>query len=191
MVSINCPVILAFLISALYALITCGKMKGGFAEICRMLAKQFADGSVDVAPMIGFLLTLAMFNNAATYAAPYFRAIIGGIFPSSAIGLCLLFAVILPLGFFRGPTNLVGCGTAIAAVVLSVAQWPVAFIYPMFAITTIVPQHLDITQSWVAWGLGYSKVGSRDFMKFSIPTAWIAGAILCVVAFFMYGGLVG
>ncbi|WZL78821.1 citrate transporter [Eubacteriales bacterium mix99] len=189
-VTTKCPIILAFIASALYALLTCGKLRQKFSGICRMLAKQFADGAVDVAPMIGFLLTLAMFNNAATYAAPYFKAVIGGIFPTTAFGIAALFAVLVPLGFFRGPTNLVGCGTAIAAVVLSLAKWPVAFIYPLFAVTTIVPQHLDITQSWVAWGLGYSKVSSRDFMKYSIPTGWIAGAILCFVAFFLYGNLV-
>lgn len=183
----DCPVILAFILSALYALIVCGKFKGGFSEVCRMLAKQFSDGAVDVAPMVGFLLTLAMFNNAATYASPYFKAVIGNIFPTSALALALLFAVIVPLGFFRGPTNLVGSGTAIAAVVLSVTSLPVTLLYPLFAVTTIVPQHLDITQSWVAWGLGYSKVSSKEFMRYSILTGWITGAILCIVAYFMFG----
>jgi len=186
-VTLKVPIIFAFIASSFYALLVCGKFKGGFAEICRMLSKQFVDGAVDVAPMIGFLLTLAMFNNSATYAAPYFKAIIGGIFPSSALALAVLFAVLMPLGFFRGPTNLVGCGTAIAVVVLSVTEWPVAFIYPIFAMATIVPQHIDITQSWVAWGLGYAKVGSRDFMKYTIPTGWISGAALCIIAYFMFG----
>lgn len=177
--------------SALYALLTTGKLfKGGFTELCRRLAKEFADGEVDVAPMVGFLLTLSMFSNGAMYVAPYFQAIVGHLIPTSALAIYLLFAIVIPLGFFRGPTNLVGSGTAVAALVLSVAQWPVAFMYPIFAIATIVPQHLDLTQSWVAWGLGYSKVNSRDFMKMTVPTAWIAGAILCFVAFFMYGGLV-
>lgn len=186
------PVILAFIIAALYALLTTGNLfKGGFTEVCRRLAKEFADGSVDVAPMIGFLLTLSMFNNAAIYAAPYFEAIVGNAIPHNAFMICLIFAVIIPLGFFRGPTNLVGSGTAVAALVLSVFQWPVAFMYPVLATATIVPQHLDITQSWVAWGLGYSKVSSKDFMKMSIPTGWIAGAILMFAAFFMYGSLVG
>ncbi len=187
-VAVNCPIILAFCLSALYALLTCGKLKGGFVNVCAMLARQFTDGSVDVAPMVGFLLTLSMFNNVAVFAAPYFESIIGGIFPKSTLMLAVLFAVIFPLGFFRGPTNLVGCGTAIAAVVLSVNTWAVAFVYPIFAVTTIVAQHLDITQSWVAWGLGYSKVGSKDYMKMSIPTGWIIGAILCMAAFVLYGG---
>jgi len=181
------PIIPAFILAALYALLTCGKLKGGFVNICRMLAKQFADGAVDVAPLVGFLLVLAMFNAAAALAVPFFEPIVGGLVPTSTVAIALLFAVLVPLGFFRGPVNLVGSGGAVAAVVLAATSWELAFIFPLFAVLTIAPQHLDITQSWVAWGLGYHKVGSKDFMKFSIPTGWIAGAILCIIALIMFG----
>lgn len=189
-VAFNVPIILAFVIAALYALLTCRKLSGGFGEICRNLAKLFADGAVDVAPMVGFLLTLSMFNNAANFVAPYFKTLIGGFIPTSALLICLIFAILTPLGFFRGPMNLVGCGAAILAVVVGIASWPVQFLYPLFAVTTIAPQHLDITQSWVAWGFGYTKVNTKDYMKMSIPTGWIVGAILCISVFFLYGGLV-
>ncbi|WP_313070806.1 citrate transporter [Lacrimispora sp.] len=189
-VAFKLPIILGFCISAIFALVTTGKMKGSYSEICRLFAKLFTDGSIDVAPMIGFLLSLSMFNNAATYAAPYFTAILGGLVPKSAILLAITFAVLTPLGFFRGPLNLVGAGTAILAVVISVIpNAPVAFLFPLFAITTIAPQHLDITQSWVAWGFGYTKVSTKDYMKMSIPTGWIIGAICCILVFVLYGGL--
>ncbi len=184
------PIILGFIISGLYALLTCRKLKDSFANICRMLAKQFADGAIDVAPMVGFLLTLSMFNSAATYASPYFKILLGGFIPASALLLCIVFAILTPLGFFRGPLNLVGCGSAILAVVVATAAWPVQFLYPLFAITTVAPQHLDVTQSWVAWGFGYTKVTTKDYMKMSIPTGWIIGIILCTVVYFMYGNLV-
>ncbi|MGZ7440348.1 citrate transporter [Paenibacillus sp. TH7-28] len=184
------PIIFGFIVAGLFALWTCGKLKGGFASICRMLSKQFADGAIDVAPMIGFLLTLAMFNNAATYASPYFKILFGGFMPQTALMLCIVFAVLTPLGFFRGPMNLVGSGAAVLAVVVSTAAWPVQFLYPLFAVTTVAPQHLDVTQSWVAWGFGYTKVPARDYMKMSIPTGWIIGVILCAVVFVMYGNLV-
>ena len=100
----------------------------------------------------------------------------------------MLFAVIFPLGFFRGPTTLTGCGTATAVVVLSIANWAIPFIYPLFSITTIIPQHMDLTQSWVAWGLGYTKVASKDYMRYSIPTVWIAGVLCCAAVYLMYGG---
>ncbi|MGL6217915.1 MAG: citrate transporter [Lacrimispora sphenoides] len=184
------PIILGFCLAGIYALITTGKLKGTYSDICRLFAKLFTDGSIDVAPMIGFLLTLSMFNNAAAYAAPYFTAILGGFVPRSALILTLIFAILTPLGFFRGPLNLVGCGTAILAVVIAaLPDAPVAFLYPLFAITTIAPQHLDITQSWVAWGFGYTKVSTKDYMKMSIPTGWIVGFICCILAFVLYGGL--
>jgi len=184
------PIILGFIISGLFALLTCGKFKGGIANISRMLSKQFADGAIDVAPMVGFLLTLSMFNNAATYASPYFKILLGGIMPKTALALCIAFAIFTPLGFFRGPMNLVGSGSAILAVVVATAAWPVQFLYPLFAITTVAPQHLDVTQSWVAWGFGYTKVSTKDYMKMSIPSGWIIGIILCAVVYFMYGNLV-
>lgn len=184
------PIILGFCLAGIYALITTGKLKGTYSDICRLFAKLFTDGSIDVAPMIGFLLTLSMFNNAAAYAAPYFTAILGGFVPRSALVLALIFAILTPLGFFRGPLNLVGCGTAILAVVIAaLPDAPVAFLYPLFAITTIAPQHLDITQSWVAWGFGYTKVSTKDYMKMSIPTGWIVGFICCILTFVLYGGL--
>ena len=189
-VAFDLPIILGFILSGIYAVITTGKFKGTYADICRFFAKLFTDGAIDVAPMIGFLLTLAMFNNAATFAAPYFTAILGNFVPHSALILCIVFAVLTPLGFFRGPMNLVGCGTAILAVVIStLPNAPVAFLYPLFAITTVCPQHLDITQSWVAWGLGYTKVSSKDYMKMSIPTGWVIGVILCAIVYLLYGGL--
>ncbi|MBU3112596.1 citrate transporter [Clostridium lacusfryxellense] len=189
-VAFKIPIIFGFIFAGLFALVTCGKLKGGFTKVCGMLAKQFADGAIDVAPMVGFLLALAMFNNTATFVAPYFKTLLGGVIPQSALVLCIVFALLTPLGFFRGPMNLVGSGAALLAVVVSVTAWPVQFLFPLFAITTIAPQHLDITQSWVAWGFGYTKVKTKDYMKMSIPTGWIVGIILCIVVYIKYGNLV-
>ncbi|WP_277903254.1 citrate transporter [Enterococcus lactis] len=187
-VLLDLPIILGFILAGIWALLFTGKLRGGYKEICRQFAKLFTDGVVDVAPMVGFLMTLAMFNNSAAYASPYFSAIFGDLIPQSPLVLAIVFAILTPLGFFRGPMNLVGSGSAILAVVLAVnPTMSPAFLFPLFAITTIAPQHLDITQSWVAWGLGYTKVTSREYMKKSIPTGWIIGAILCLITFFLYG----
>ncbi|HEL7533658.1 citrate transporter [Enterococcus faecium] len=187
-VLLDLPIILGFILAGIWALLFTGKLRGGYKEICRQFAKLFTDGAVDVAPMVGFLMTLAMFNNSAAYASPYFSAIFGDWIPQSPLVLAIVFAILIPLGFFRGPMNLVGSGSAILAVVLAVnPTMSPAFLFPLFAITTIAPQHLDITQSWVAWGLGYTKVTSREYMKKSIPTGWIIGAILCLITFLLYG----
>lgn len=183
-VLLDIPIILGFMIAGIWALLFTGKLRGGYKEICRQFAKLFTD----VAPMVGFLMTLAMFNNSAAYASSYFSAIFGDFIPKTPLVLAIAFAILTPLGFFRGPLSLVGSGSAILAVVLAVnPTMPVAFLFPLFATTTIAPQHLDITQSWVAWGLGYTKVSSREYMKKSIPTGWIIGAIVCMITFLLYG----
>ncbi len=185
------PIILGFLIASLYALITCGKIKGGFVNVTRMLQKQFTDGAIDTAPLIGFLLILAMFNNSAVYVAPYFQALLGNLIPDNPFVLCLVFGLISLLGYFRGPMSLVGCGAAILAIFLSSdSVLPVAFLYPLFSCITLTVQHLDITQSWVAWGIGYTKVDTKQFMKIAIPTGYAISIICCLLVYFMRGSLV-
>mgnify|MGYP005926065135 CR=1 FL=1 len=46
-----------------------------------------------------------------------------------------------------------------------------------------------ITQSWVAWGLAYTKVESKDYLKLSIPMTYICGILLYVLTFVTMSGL--
>ena len=187
----NVPIILGFLIASVYALLTCGKLKGGYHNVTAMLQKLFTSGAVDTAPLIGFLLILAMFNNAAVYAAPYFQSLIGQFIPTNALILCLAFGLLSFMGYFRGPLSLVGCGAAILAIFLSSsANFPVEFLYPLFSCVTLTMQHLDITQSWVAWGIGYTKVETKSFMKLALPTGYVIAIIQCILVFFLFGSLV-
>ena len=57
--------------------------------------------------------------------------------------------------------------------------------YCVFAIPTITGNLGScITQSWVAWGLTYTKTDSRDFLKLSIPNMYIVA-----LTFLTMGGL--
>lgn len=184
------PVILAFILSALYALVVCGQFRGGFVDACRKICKYAADGVVSVAPMLAFLMTIAMYNACATYIAPYLSAVVGPVIPRSALGIVIFFMVFAILGQFRGPLNIVGSGVALLNVVVGVAAWPIQFLYPLFIVTTIVPQGLDITLSGAVWAMDYAKVPTRDYMKLGIACAWPMCAILELVVFFMFGSLV-
>ena len=183
-------VIGGFIIAGFLALFLCGRMKGTFKENCQLVNKLYYDGVVDTAPLVGFLLTLPMFNQVATYASPYFKVILGNVMPKSELTVCIVFAVLLFMGLFRGPMTLVGCGAATLGVLSNVASFSVPFLYAVFAIPTItVNIGSCITQSWVAWGLAYTKVESRDFLKLSIPNAYLTGVIQYVAAFILLGGL--
>lgn len=183
-------VIGGFVIAGFLALFLCGRMTGNFKENCQLVNKLYYDGVVDTAPLVGFLLTLPMFNSVAALASPYFKVILGNVMPRSEIVVCIVFAVLLCMGLFRGPMTLVGCGAATLGVLSNVASFSVPFLYAVFAIPTItVNIGCCITQSWVAWGLAYTKVESKDFLKLSIPNAYITGVLQYIAAFVMLGGL--
>lgn len=189
-IALDFSVIGGFVIAGFLALFLCGRMNGTFKENCQLVNKLYYDGVVDTAPLVGFLLTLPMFNTVANYASPYFTVILGNIIPTSELVVCIAFAVLLCMGLFRGPLTLVGCGAATLGVLSNVASFSVPFLYAIFAIPTItVNIGSCITQSWVAWGLAYTKVESREFLKLSIPNAYVTGILQYVAAFIMLGGL--
>lgn len=181
-IGLSLPVIFGFMVSGFFALLVCKKLNG-FKDSCLTMNKLFTDGAVDTAPLMGFLLCLAAFNSSANFVAPYFQVILGGIVPSTQLGIFILFIVLVPLGYFRGPMNLVGSGAATVAVITAVTNVPMEFLFPFFAITTIVMQHFDITQSWVAWGMGYAKVDTKEYIKIAYPVGWLIAVILCIIAY--------
>ena len=189
-IAFDFSVIGGFVIAGFAALFICGKMKGTFKENCQLVNKLYYEGVVDTAPLIGFLLTLPMFNTCASYASPYFKVVIGGIMPRSEIVVCIVFAALTILGFFRGPFTVYGCGAATLGVLSGVGSFSIPFLFCVFTIpSTTVNVGSCITQSWIAWGLAYTKVESRDYLKLSIPFAYITSICLYILTAFTVTGL--
>ena len=72
----------------------------------------------------------------------------------------------------------------------SVGHFSVPFLFCVFTIpATTVNVGSCITQSWIAWGLAYTKVESRDYLKLSIPFAYICSILLYILTAFTVTGL--
>lgn len=180
------PIIMGFLIGGFYALFVCGKLKS-FRAACRTFNKDFFDGVVDTAPLVGFLLVVPMFNKAAELCIPYFNALLGNIIPHSTLFITIIFCVLAPLGMFRGPFTLYGCGAATLGILKGVG-FEVAFLAPlMIAATTVMNVSCCITQSWIVWGISYAKVSTKEFLKMSVVCGWIICCILQIITFIMFG----
>lgn len=179
------PIIFGFLVGGFYALGVCGQLKS-FKGACRLLNKNFFDGVVDAAPLVGFLLVLPMFNKAATLCSPYFNAVLGNVIPTSMLVIAIVFAVIAPAGMFRGPLTMFGCGAALLGI-LQGMNFPVTFLAPLFIIpSTVMNVSVDITQSWIAWGIGYTKVPTKQFLKSSLVIGWSLCIIMQLVTYFAF-----
>lgn len=149
--------------------------------------KTFYDGAIDTAPLVGFMLMIPMFNKAAELCVPYFNAVLGGLIPNNTLVICVAFAVLAPLGMFRGPFTLAGCGAATLGILKSVG-FATPLLFPlMYAPTVTMNISSCITQSWIVWGLGYTKVDTKDFLKLSIPAGWLICAILSLITYIMFG----
>lgn len=180
------PIILGFLAGSFYALGTCGRLKD-FKTTCRVLNKTFYDGVVDIAPLVGFLLIVPMFNKASALCVPYFNAVLGGIIPQNTMVISIAFALLSPLGLFRGPLTMFGCGAATLGILTGIG-FPVSYIFPLvFISSTVMNVSCCVTQSWIVWGINYSKVSAKEFLKLSVPTGWVICIIAQAITYFMFG----
>ena len=186
-IGFNWQPIPAFIVASLYALIVSGKFPS-YAAGTRLITSTFYDGVVDVAPLLGFLFILPMFNRASGVAAPFFQAMIGGVVPTNTLILAIAFIILLPLGLFRGPLTVFGAGSATIGILTAIGTFPVAFLFPLMYIPTIA-MNLSAcpTQSWNLWALSYSKISAKEFILTGVPWAWAAGAINILIAWFMFG----
>ena len=60
-----------------------------------------------------------MFCKVATLDAVFFQSVLDGVIPSNALVICIAFAVLAPLGLFRGPLTVFGAGTATMAILMA------------------------------------------------------------------------
>ena len=177
----------AFIVASFYALFVCGKIKS-YKDCEKVISKTFYDGVVDVASLLGFLFILPMFNKVAGFNSVFFQSILGGIMPSSTLLLCILFAVIAPLGLFRGPLTVFGAGAATLGILNAMGIFSAELLFPLIYIPTIT---MNIsccpTQSWNLWAINYSKTNTKEFLRSGVVWGWIICLINSLVVYFMYG----
>lgn len=156
-------------------------------KACRVLNKDFYDGVVDTAPLVGFLLMIPMFNKAAELCVPYFNALLGNIIPNNTLVISIVFAILAPLGLFRGPFTLFGCGAATLGILKGIG-FPTPYLYALMVIPSITMNvSICMTQSWIAWGVSYSKVSTREHLKMTLPYAWLVCIIMQAITYVMFG----
>jgi hypothetical protein len=177
----------AFIVASLYALGVCGKLPN-YKEGTRIITRTFYDGVVDVASLLGFLFILPMFNVASGVAAPFFQAVIGDFMPTNTLVLAIVFALLIPLGLFRGPLTIFGAGSATIGILQGMGIFSTSLLFPLIYIPTIAMNLSTCpTQSWNLWALNYSKVSAKEFMRTGVAWAWAAGIINVIICYIMFG----
>ncbi|MSS77092.1 citrate transporter [Anaerococcus sp. WCA-380-WT-2B] len=178
----------AFIVGSVFGLGVCGKLKGGWNNISRVVSQTFYDGVIDVASLLGFLFILPMFNKISGVAAPFFDPILGDLLPKTTLGLTIAFVIIAPLGLFRGPLTIFGAGAATVGVLSQLGSYSTPFLFTLMYVPTIAMNLAACpTQSWNLWALNYSKVSVKSFMKTGVVWAWLISAINLFLVFVFFG----
>lgn len=177
----------AFIVASLFGLAVTGNFPD-FSTATRKISSTFYDGVVDVASLLGFLFVLPIFNKISGVAAPFFEPILGGVLPTTTLGLVIAFMIIAPTGLFRGPLTIFGAGAATVGVINAIGSFPVPFLFTLMYVPTIA-MNLSAcpTQSWNMWALNYTKVSVKEFMKTGFIWAWIITAINLLLVYVNFG----
>ncbi len=181
------PAFAAYLVSALYAFLICGRLKN-LTVMTREFTESFSDGMVDTAPMLFFLVTISIFNATVSLAQPYLAAVIGPVVPQNTLGVAVIVAALAFLGLFRGPLTLGGSGIATLAILGSVG-FRIEFLFPVLMATTMISHFCCcVTQSWTAWAISYAKADPQEYLKRAfLPLGWIIVAVLIAIAWIRVG----
>jgi hypothetical protein len=176
-----------FLVYGFLAIFACGLGKG-IKKLGDTYSRTLVSGINESASLIAFLIMLVMVTKSIGYARPFIQLLLGPIIPQNApLAIALAIAVLAPLALFRGPLTMYGTAGPIY-VILSQMGYPHAFLFPVFWVPSIaVNINACVTQSYVAWGISYTRMEPKEYLKKSIPLSWILCAILAILAYFAVG----
>lgn len=177
-----------FLLWGFVALFLCGRGKG-IKMLGDNYSKTLYTGIVDSASLIAFLIMLAMVTKSIGNARPFISLVLEPVIPQNQpLILAIAVAILAPAALFRGPLTMFGTAGPIY-LTLAGFGYPHSFLFPLFWIPSItINVAACVTQSYVAWGISYAKIDTREWLKYSVVKAWILSAALSIVCYFVVGG---
>lgn len=174
------PVIPSFFVGIFWILIFTYK---SWQKSMNMLTKTCYDGISDAAPAIILMVGIGILYLAVTHPmvkdvlAPFMTAIN----PSSRITYILFFILLSPLALYRGPLNLFGLGSGIAALFISLGLMPVLAVMGAFLSVERMQAVGDPTNTQNVWTANFAGVEVNTLTKKLVPYLWVVTAV-CVIA---------
>ena len=174
-----------FLFCGWLTLIVCGYCKT-LSKAATSYSKTLVKGVVDSAGLIVFLIMLGALVKSIGLAQPFLSLVLEPIIPKNApVVLCIAVMVLAPLALFRGPLTIHGTAGPII-VILTALGYPLEFLFPLIIVPSICMNIAACpTQSYVAWGISYAKLETKEYIKKSIPWGWIFCILMEILVILM------
>lgn len=182
----KCPVCPAFMGGILWILIF---TSNNIQKAMNLLTKTCYDGITDGGPAIILMIGIGILYLAVTHPMvtevlnPFLLAVI----PGDRILFVIFFAVLAPLSLYRGPMNLFGLGSGIAALVMNLGTLPPLAVMGAFLSAERIQGCGDPTNTQNVWTANFVEVDVNGITRRLLPYLWIIavfGVVLSAVLYF-------
>lgn len=180
------PVVPSFIAGIIWVLVFTSK---GFGKAMNLLVKTCYDGITDAGPAVILMIGIGILYLAVTHSMvkavlnPFLLAVI----PSNKVGYIIFFALLAPLSLYRGPMNLFGLGSGIAALIIGLGTLSPLSVMGAFLAAERIQGCGDPTNTQNVWTANFAEVDVNGITKKLLPYLWVIavfGVVLSAVKYF-------
>ena len=151
-----------------------------------ILSSALVEGIQDVAGAMGLMIGIGILLSSVM--SPQVSAVISplieSVLPNTPLMFILFFTILSPLAIYRGPLNVWGLGSGIAALFVSAGMTPVAAMLALRAVSN-VQSVSDPTNSHNVWVADFTKSDINEILKKTLPWTMVSVLIAVIVGSFM------
>lgn len=179
------PVCPAFIAGIIWILVFTSK---SFSKAMNTLVKTCYDGITDGGPAIILMIGIGILYLAVTHSMvkevlnPFLLAVV----PSNRIAYIIFFSLLAPLSLYRGPMNLFGLGSGIAALVIGLGTLSPLAVMGAFLAAERIQGCGDPTNTQNVWTANFAEVDVNGITKKLLPYLWAIAVIGVIVSAFLY-----
>lgn len=179
------PVCPAFMCGIIWILLFTSK---GFGKAMNMLTRTCYDGITDAGPAVILMIGIGILFLAVTNAtvkgvlSPFLLAIT----PKSRIAYILFFSILAPLALYRGPMNLFGLGSGIAALIIGLNTLTPLSVMGAFLSAERIQGCGDPTNTQNVWTANFCEVDVNAITKKLLPYLWIVAVFGVILSSALY-----
>lgn len=179
------PVCPAFIAGIIWILIFTSK---SFSKAMNLLVKTCYDGITNSGPAIILMIGIGILYLAVTHSMvkevlnPFLLAVV----PSGKLGYIIFFSLLAPLALYRGPMNLFGLGSGIAALVIGLGTLSPMAVMAAFLAAERIQGCGDPTNTQNVWTANFCEVDVNGITKKLLPYLWTVAVIGVVIGAFLY-----
>ena len=180
------PVCPAFIAGIIWILIFTSK---SFSKAMNLLVKTCYDGISNSAPAVILMIGIGILYLAVTHSMvkevlnPFLLAVV----PQGKIGYIIFFSLLAPLALYRGPMNLFGLGSGIAALIIGLNTLSPLAVMAAFLAAERIQGCGDPTNTQNVWTANFCEVDVNGITKKLLPYLWaiaVVGVIIGAVLYF-------